>query len=136
MTEKYVHPGCRRFVIGIVAVTVTMLLCIGGVTVALDSLCYQGLTQRLPIYPGSNIVFEQHSGLRAFGNGETLMIIEAPDPYDTVSEWYSRNAGGVVRRMQQNGQQMLISLTSAQWSLSSLGDGKGTQVTLNGVCGA
>ncbi len=134
MIEQRQGRGCRRLIIGIVAVTGAMLLCISGVTVVLDNLCYQGLTQRLPIYPGSEIVFEEHSGLRPFGNGETLMIIEAPDDYVTVADWYSRNAAGAVRRMQQSGQQMLISLTSAQFSLIALEDKPGTQVTLNGVC--
>ena len=136
MNETRRGFGCRRILIAVIALTVAMLLCIGVTTVALDSVCYQGLTQRLPIYPGSEIVFEEHSGLRPFGNGETLMIIEAPDDYETVNAWYTRNAGGATRRMQQNGQQMLITLTSSAYSLIALEDKPGTQVTLNGVCGA
>jgi hypothetical protein len=125
----------RTRILAVIAVPLVMLLCVGGVGLVLDGLCYAGLTQRLPIYPGATVVFEEHSGLRAFGSGETLMIIETSDPIDVVRDWYGRNAGGAVRRMKQNGQEVLISLTSAQYSLVALEDNSGTQIALNGVCG-
>ena len=125
----------RKRILAIIAIPAMVFLCIGGVALTLDHLCYTGLTQRLPIYPGAEVVFEEHNGLRAFGSGETLMIIETEDPIETVREWYGRNAGGVTRRMRQQGQQMLISLTNASYSMVTAADGNGTQITLSGVCG-
>ena len=125
----------RNRILAIVAVPVAMLLCLGVFSLTLDQLCYSGLTQRLPIYPGATVVFEEHNGLRAFGSGETLMLIETTDPVETVQEWYGRNAGGAVRRMRQQGQQVLISLTTVNYSVIALEDDSGAQVTLSGICG-
>lgn len=128
-------PRWRKRALAIVAVPVAMLLCLGAVALTLDQLCYTGLTQRLPQYPGATVVVERHNGLRAFGSGETVMVLETKDPIETVRDWYGRNAGGAVRRMQQQGQSMLIALTSANYSLYPLEDEPGTQIVLNGVCG-
>lgn len=127
--------GCRRRILAIAVVPLAVMLCIVIFMLTLDHLCYTGLSQRLPIYPGAEVVFEEHSGFRAFGSGETLMIIETADPIETVRDWYGRNAGGAVRRMVQQGQQVLVSMTTVNTSLIELEDEPGTQITLSGICG-
>ncbi|MBZ0304178.1 MAG: hypothetical protein K8J31_30865 [Anaerolineae bacterium] len=125
----------RTRILAVVVIPLILVLCVGGATVALDSLCYSGLTQRLPLYPGAVVTFEKHNGLRRFGMGETLMILESADPIETVRDWYGRNAGAAVRRMQQDGQRLLISMSQAEYSVVTAEDGQGTQITLSGVCG-
>lgn len=125
----------RTRILAIVVIPLLLLVCIGGVTLALDHLCYSGLTQRLPLYPDAEITFERHSGMRAFGMGETLLILESADPIETVREWYGRAGGAAVRRMQQSGQRLLISMSQAEYSLITAEDGQGTQITLSGICG-
>jgi hypothetical protein len=125
----------RRRLIVLIAIPLVMLACVGITTFALDNLCYTALTQRLPIYPGATVTVERHNGLRAFGMGETIMVIETDDPLDTVRDWYGVNAGGAVRRMQQQGQMVLVNITETSYSATTAEDGTGTQVLLSGVCG-
>lgn len=135
MSAPRVRNRWRRRIIAIVVIPLVLLVCVGGVTLALDNLCYSGLTQRMPLYPNAEMVFEEHSGMRAFGMGETLIILETDDPIEIVRDWYGRNAGGAVRRMQQQGQRLLASMSQAEYSLITAADGTGTQITLSGVCG-
>lgn len=125
----------RKRLLALLVVPLVVLLCVLVTFVGVDSLCYSGLTQRLPIYPGATVTLERHSGLRAFGMGETILILETDDTLETVRDWYGRNAGGVVRRMQQQGQMILINITEVNYSAVTAEDGTGTQVLLSGVCG-
>lgn len=121
--------------IALIAIPLVMLACVTITLLTLDNLCYTGLTQRLPIYPGATVVVERYNGFRAFGMGETIILIETEDPLETVRDWYGRNAGGAVRRMQQQGQMVLVNMTETSYSATTAEDGTGTQVLLSGVCG-
>jgi hypothetical protein len=129
------HGRWRKRIIALIVIPLVMLACVGITVFTLDNLCYTGLSQRLPVYPGATVTFEKHSGPRAFGMGETVMIIETDDPLETVRDWYGVNAGGAVRRMQQQGQLVLVNMTEASYSATTAEDGTGTQVLLSGVCG-
>lgn len=118
-----------------VAMPLFIVLCLLITVLTLDHLCYTGLSQRLPLYPGASVVFESHNGPRIFGMGQTLMILETDDPVETVREWYGINAGGATRRMQQSGQRLLIGIADASYSVITAEDGTGTQITLSGACG-
>jgi hypothetical protein len=135
MAAQQTRSRWRGWILAVVAIPLVMLLCVGSTALVLDNLCYTALTLRLPIYPDAAVILEKHSGMRAFGMGETLMIIETDDPVETVRDWYGRTAGSAIRRMQQSGQQMLITLSDASYSVIEAEDGQGTQITLSGVCG-
>ena len=125
----------RKRIITLIAIPLVMLACVSVTLLTLDNLCYTGLSQRLPVYPGATVTVERHNGLRAFGMGETIMVIETDDPLETVRDWYGVNAGGAVRRMQQQGQMILVNITETSYSATTAEDGTGTQVLLSGVCG-
>jgi len=106
-------------------------------TLAIDAMCYNALSQRLPIYPGARMTFEQYSFLRRYGMGGTLMILDSDDSPDTVQEWYGRISGQLAREARDNGTlRAMYGFARADWSVATAEDGTGSQIILSGVCAA
>lgn len=118
-------------------IVVLMAGCSAVTTLALDALCYNVLSQRLPIYPGAEITLERYSFLRRFGMGETIMILESADEYETVRNWYSRASASLSMRVRQdNTLTLFYSFTRAAASVTRAEDGTGSQIVLSGACAA
>ena len=127
-------PGCRRILLGTLAVTIAMVLCISVVAIGIDRTCVADLTPRLPIYPNTTVKSEQHNFLTPFGMGESIMILQSNDPAEVVRDWYSRTVGAINYKDVQNGTPKHLGRTS--WTVSEAPDGKGSQIVLYGYCGS
>jgi hypothetical protein len=109
-----------------------IVLCIGTVTLAIDGACVASIGPRAPLYPGATVSSERHTMLRAFGMGETVMILYAPDDSKTVNDWYARTVGEVMR---DNMQRKVRVYGSANYTVTTAEDGKGSQIILYTTCG-
>lgn len=128
--------GCgRRALLYTLAITAAMFLCIGGTTAAIDAVCYSTLTRRLPVYPDAEVTLLRYNFVRAFGMGQTVMVLETADPPDAVREWYGRSFGAAARAAQDNRDPFFNMATSAH-SITAAESGSGSQIVLSGVCGS
>ncbi len=122
------------------AILIVVLLigaCTTVTTLGLDAMCYNDLSQRLPIYPGARITLERYSFLRRYGMGETLIILDSDDPEATVRDWYGREQGRVAQRIRQDGNlRLFYGFSNATASVTTAEDGTGSQIILSGTCAA
>ncbi len=126
--------GCgRQALVYSLAITAAMLLCVGGTVVALDSMCYSVLTRRLPVYPDADVTLLRYNFARAFGMGETVLVLETADPPDVVRQWYGQAFGAAARAAQDN-HDPLFNLATSAFSITAAESG-GSQIVLSGVCG-
>ncbi len=123
-----------RFLLSILIIPLVLSVCISVSVIGMDSLCYSTNSQLLPQYPEATIVFEQHSFLRAFGMGDTVMILETDDELETVREWQARKFGSVARAAAQGSGRIAFSMTDANYSVIALDDRPGSQITLSSAC--
>jgi hypothetical protein len=124
--------GCLHTIRNGMIIMLLVLACGGSSILGIDVMCYNSLSKRLPIYPDSERTFAKHSFLRAFGMGETLIILETDDPIDVVRQWYGTTVGKVSRANRDN--PVFFGVSSAAWSVAKSEDGTGTQIVLSGVC--
>lgn len=123
----------RRSCLGCLVVLVLVFACAGLTSLVLDVVCHQALTQRLPFYPGAEIVTERHNLFRRFGMGETFIELYAPDPSSEVREWYARTTAPRERELRRSGSTG-YRLTNASWVVYRAEDGTGSQIFLLGTC--
>jgi hypothetical protein len=126
--------GCRgRLGGGCLGIILAVTLCVGGLMAAADSACYASLTHRLPVYPGAEVITERHNFLRAWGMGETVMILYSPDPPEVVTGWYGRTIG--TRLYEQVTQGVgPPRFGETDWTVGRAEDGVGSQIILYGKC--
>lgn len=99
-----------------------------------DRTCYGHLSERLPIYPGAEIVSRQHNLLSEWGVGNTVMILYTPDAPEEVQAWYARESGSYLRRAMQ-GADWTYRMAQGDWSVAPDEErGTGSQVILFGTC--
>lgn len=123
--------GCRRTLLSLVVIIGSIIVCVGGVSFALDGTCVSSLGPRTPIYPGATTVSERHTMMRPFGMGETVMILYSDDDSTTIRDWYARTVGGVLRENSQKGVRVY---GTANWDVSTAEDGVGSQIILYSNC--
>lgn len=122
---------------GCLLVIILIVICTGTITLALDNICYAGLTQRIPIYPGAEIVNEEHNMFRQFGMGNTTITLITPDDPDTVRSWYASRNGTWLRQNLQSsdpGARLLRTFSQYQFDVTEAPNGEGSQVILFGTC--
>jgi len=122
---------------GCLLVIVLIMICAGTITFTLDNVCYAGLTQRMPIYPGAEIVNEEHNMFRQFGMGNTTLTLITPDDQDTVRAWYAGRNGTWLRQSLQSDDpsaRLLRTFSQYQFDVSEAPGGVGSQVILFGTC--
>jgi hypothetical protein len=106
-------------------------------TLAFDSMCYNVLSQRLPIYPGAKITLERYSFMRRYGMGETIMVLDSDDAVEIVRDWYGRARGRVSQQVRRdNTMNLFYGFTRAVASVTTAEDGTGSQIVLSGACAA
>jgi hypothetical protein len=110
-----------------------MFVCVGISFVGVDAMCYSSLSQRLPVYPGATVTLERHNFMRAFGMGETVMILDSDDPPDVVQRWYGRITYDGQQRARENHDPFYY-MATARYSVTVAEDGTGAQVILSGGC--
>ncbi len=122
---------------GCLLVIILIAICGGTLTFAMDTMCYAGLTQRMPIYPGAEIVNEEHNMFRSFGMGNTTLTLFTPDDPETVRAWYAVRNGAWLRQSLQStdaGARMLRTFSQYQFDVTESPSGEGSQVILFGTC--
>jgi len=115
-----------------VVIIVLVITLIVIATLSIDTLCYNTLTLRLPLYPDAEQIMARHNFLRQFGMGETVIVLQTEDTPDVVREWYGRTIGETAQ--QHENDPFFYGFTSANWSVTRAEDGEGTQIILSGVC--
>ncbi len=125
--------GCRKTIIGTLAIIVAIVLCISVTLVGVDRTCVSDLSPRLPIYPNTTVKLEQHNFLTQFGMGESVMILHSDDEVGVVRDWYSRTVGAVVYADVQKG--TIKHMGRTNWTVDEAPEGKGSQIILYGYCG-
>ena len=126
-------PGCRRMIVGTLAVMLAIVLCITTVVIGVNGSCVADLAPRLPIYPNATVKLQQHNFLTQFGMGESVMILHSDDAVETVRDWYSRTVGAIVYADVQKGNVRHMGRTN--WTVDESPEGKGSQIILYGYCG-
>jgi hypothetical protein len=124
--------GCRRTLLSTLIIIGAIVLCVGGITLGIDGACVASIGPRAPLYPNATLISERHTLLRAFGTGETVMILYSPDDSKTVNDWYARTVGEELRNNMQRGVRVY---GSANWTVTEAEDGKGSQIILYSTCG-
>ncbi len=133
------HPqtGCsRRAGLGCLAILGAMFVCIASFFVVTDFGCYNTMTAKLPMYPNAQVVTWKYNMFRAFGIGETLILLNTDDTPDVVRDWYGRTVGAVYQAAQQGKRNdPFFFLASARYTVTSVPNGgTGSQILLSGVC--
>lgn len=126
----------RKALLSLAVIPLVMLLCISGTVLGLDSLCYSTTSRLLPAYPGAEVVLERYNFLRAFGIGETIMVLETGDDLEIVREWQARQYASVARAAAQGTGRIAFNMTDANYEVTALEDRPGSQITLSSVCAA
>lgn len=123
----------RRAALGCLLVLVGLIVCGLVTAIAVDTLCYGALTQRVPMYPGAEVVLERHNLFRAFGMGETYVVLRSPDSPDVVSRWYGRTVGPYTREAIRSGD-VGFRISRGQRAVTPAEDGMGSEIRLIGSC--
>lgn len=121
--------GCKGILISMLVIFGIIAGIAGVVTFALDQGCYYDLTQRLPLYPGAEVVTTYYNMFRPWGMGDTRYILKSSDDTLVVRNWYARNTGAdAVERARGGGR-----VGNADWEVWRDTDG-GTLISLHGAC--
>jgi hypothetical protein len=100
----------------------------------LDQACISTLSQRLPLYPGAEIVTERHNFFTRFGVGETYMVLTSPENPTTVQSWYGGIVGPYMRQAAISNDP-IFRLASSQWRVRrDPARNGGSEITLYGAC--
>ncbi|HYO89706.1 MAG TPA: hypothetical protein VER79_13740 [Candidatus Limnocylindrales bacterium] len=127
----------RRGCLGCFGIFIAMLVCGSTVFLAVDRVCYAGLTQRVPVYPEAATISLQHNMLFAWGMGTTVGIFESADDPETVRRWYANNLRAFTQNVATSSSPMLqaqVRLTQARWDVGEAESGVGSQIILFGQC--
>ena len=118
--------------LGCLVVLGAVILC-GGITFfAADRICYGNLSRRLPIYPNATVTSRTHNLFTEFGMGNTVVVLDSPDPPDNVRSWYAVETGSYVRESLRNNTPF-FRMAQGSATINSNGSG-GSQIILYGTC--
>lgn len=131
------NQGRGRGTLGCIAVMLALVLCSGVVVTVMDGICYDGLTRRMPTYPGAQLVSVRYNLFRPYGMGNTVVQLSSSDDENTVRAWYARQTGTLLRQMVESrapGDNLLRTITQSQFDVTAAEDGTGSQILLFGTC--
>lgn len=127
------HPTGRPL-FGCLIIALLVIACIGSISIVLDQACQSTLNQRLPLYPGAEIVTERYSFFSRFGVGETYLELYSPDDPDTVQRWYGRTTGQITRQAALTNDPIYrLAVSRFRVRRDANGTG-GSEITLLGQC--
>lgn len=133
------HPqyGCsRRAGLGCLAIFGALFACIASFLLVADFGCYNTMTAKLPVYPNARVVTSKYNMFRAFGIGETLVLLNTDDTPTVVRDWYGRTVGALYQAAQQGKRSdLFFFLANARYTVTGAPNGgTGSQILLSGVC--
>lgn len=123
--NKSVFRGC-------LLIMVCVFMCSGVSFFAVDQLCQNGLRPQLPLYPGAQVVYDEHNFVNRFGMGITTVLLHTPDDEQVVNAWYGRTIGATMREALKNGSGG--GWGQASYTVEASADGSGSDITLYGKC--
>lgn len=85
------HTTVRATLISVALIAVGVAALATLVMGVIDRQCAADIERWLPLYPGAEVVSEQHTFLRARGMGETALTLHTPDGRQAVNRWYQDN---------------------------------------------
>lgn len=127
----------RRGFLGCFGIFIAMLVCGGTVYVAVDRVCYAGVTRRVPVYPEATQVWISHNMLFEWGMGTTVGTFESDDDPETVRRWYGEHMRDYQRTDAVSSSPLTsaqVRLSQARWDVTEAEDGTGSQIILFGQC--
>src|SRR5215470_13853021 len=90
--------GCsRRAGLGCLLILALLFGCVGTSMLVIDAGCHNSMTQKIPIYPGAQVVSTKYNFFRPFGMGETLVLLTTDDAPDVVRNWYGTTVGAAYK---------------------------------------
>jgi hypothetical protein len=116
---------------GCIVLSVLVLLCVSSALLAVDRVCIDGLTGRMPIYPDAEVLWQRYTFLRPFGMGRTAMELHTDDAYRDVLGWYARATGFNARNY---GNTIGFRVSRVEWDVSPDESGEGSIIYLVGTC--
>jgi hypothetical protein len=123
----------KRTFLGCFVIMGLVALCSTVTTLTLDRLCYNTLSQTLPLYPNAQVQVDRHNLFTSRGMGETYIQMYSPDPPDVVSRWYGETVGPYQRAAIRS-HDPSYRLGRVERSISRAEDGTGSLIQLHGVC--
>ncbi|HVU10957.1 MAG TPA: hypothetical protein VHD90_06750 [Phototrophicaceae bacterium] len=126
-----------RTALGCLVIVAAVIGCSVGSFVAGNVVCAAYLPQRLPIYPGATVVFQNHNFLTPFGMGTTSTVLHSSDPPDTVRTWYGRTTGTFLKQSIENNDPLTFlgrQIARVQYDVSDAPEGSGSQIILYTQC--
>ncbi len=121
--------GCRRSLLGLLAVIGAIVLCVGGTTLGLDGICVADVAPRMVSYPGSTVVSENHTLFREYGMGETGIVLHSDDDPEKVRSWYAVTTSDLAQKRGSAG-----TFGAVKWLVQAGEDGKGSDIVLYSKC--
>jgi hypothetical protein len=123
----------KRTFLGCLVILGLVVLCSGVTTLTLDRLCYNTLSQTLPLYPNAQVQVDRHNMFTSRGMGETYLQLYSPDPPDVVSRWYGETVGPYLWAAIRSND-LSYRLGRVERHVSRAEDGVGSMIQLHGVC--
>lgn len=85
------HYTPRTVVLSLFGILFGVFLCFGGTLVVIDNVCAQNAAEYLLYYPNAEVASEDYTFVRAWGMGETTVVLETDDSTIRVLDWYRDN---------------------------------------------
>jgi len=120
---------------GCLIIIVAITLCLSSIGLVLDRVCIGALAFRVPVYPNSKIVYQEHSLVSVNGWGSTLTVYHTADATSVVQSWVGREVG--QKSSQAAGDAGLTDYyryTRLSWSVDAAEDGNGTDIQIFVSC--
>jgi hypothetical protein len=86
-------PGrlLRQTIFSILVILLAIMLCSIVSVLSIDELCHSEIERTLPLYPGAELVSQQHEFFRPRAMGRTYLVLATDDLAADVSQWYRDN---------------------------------------------
>jgi hypothetical protein len=122
--------GLRGCLFQLVVMTLAIMLCLSGITVAVDASCHRDSTRWLVDYPDSEVVSHEYTFIRAWGIGETTRMLYSPHDPTTVRLWYNNHNTEIASQGHVRGGGQ----ADMRWQIIENPDGDGTLIVLTTRC--
>lgn len=120
-SPRSVLTGVVMILIGVVVLSVLTVTFI-------DNQCYNDSTTWLPVYPDATVQSLEFDYFRAWGIGQTVMVLVSPDDRITVNTWYANQMEEIGKQYTGRG------LADTDYQIRRNPDGAGSSIILSSAC--
>lgn len=118
----------RNVLAGVVLIIVGVVVLSVLTATFIDNRCYDDSTAWLPVYPNATVQSVKYDYFRAWGIGETKMILVSPDDRITVNTWYANAMEEIAKKYTGRG------LADSDYQIRRNPNGDGSVITLSSAC--